>query len=124
MWWVLAEQLPEAGTMTGVGGLLVGGGFALWYGWYVTTKTIPEQNRKHAEAMLAQSNEFKQDVTGLAKLFESRLERICEDYRADLKQMWAEAREDRKLDRDARHEFFNRMTPIISHLESQMPCER
>ena len=40
----------SASWLTIVGGL-TSNGFAVWYAWYTTTKTIPEAQKAHAEAM-------------------------------------------------------------------------
>lgn len=40
------EQLPSWAQLAGG---IVSWGFAVWYAWYTTTKTIPEMNTKHNE---------------------------------------------------------------------------
>lgn len=56
----------------------------------------------------------------LAASVNERLDTMSKEYRDDIKQMWQEAREDRRLDREARHEMFTKFSPVISYIEAQL----
>ncbi len=45
-------------------------GFAVWFGWYVTTRMIPDMQREHRQAMLDLANEFREDVKSLGAQYE------------------------------------------------------
>lgn len=49
-------------------------GFAVWYAWYTTTKTIPGMNRQHSEAMIRAISEFRQEVREQRDLYTSQLQ--------------------------------------------------
>ncbi len=66
-----------------IGGGVISLGFAVWYAWYVTTRTIPDMNARHAETIQKLVEEFRQ---------EAREQR--EQHRADIAQFWAAHREE------------------------------
>ncbi len=66
-----------------IGGGVVSLGFAVWYAWYVTTRTIPDMNTRHAETIQKLVEDFRQ---------EAREQR--EQHRADIGQFWAAHREE------------------------------
>lgn len=56
----------------------------------------------------------------LAEAVNGRLETMNAQYREDVLRMWNEAREDRRQDRDARHEMFTKFSPVLSYIENQL----
>lgn len=46
--------LNAAGGLTSLG-------FAVWYAWFVTTKTIPERDKVHAETIKTMTEEFRDE---------------------------------------------------------------
>lgn len=53
--WLIGQAVPEAPktanewvAITSVLGSL---GFSIWFGWYTTTKTIPDMRKEHTDAM-------------------------------------------------------------------------
>lgn len=55
----VAEDIPG---WAGVVGTLTGGGFAVWYAWHTTTRTIPEQIKTHAATVEKLVNEFRTET--------------------------------------------------------------
>lgn len=53
-------------------------GFAVWYAWYTTTKTMPEKDAKHAETVAMLVKEFREETTEQRKLHEANIERMLE----------------------------------------------
>ena len=68
-----------------IGGGVISLGFAVWYAWYVTTRTIPDMNARHGETIQNLVEEFRQ---------EAREQR--EQHRTDIAQFWAAHREESK----------------------------
>ena len=66
-----------------ISGGVISLGFAVWYAWYVTTRTIPDMNTRHAETIQKLVDDFRQ---------KSREQR--ELHRTDIAQFWAAHREE------------------------------
>lgn len=62
---VLLGQVDQATASThwlNAGGGLVSLGFAVWYAWWVTTKTIPERDKVHSETIASLVKEFRDEA--------------------------------------------------------------
>ena len=90
---LLAESTSTSLSDSGIVGALIGaaggGGFAIWYGWYTTTKTLPEQ----------------------AKVFSTTIENLCKNHQEDLRTLWAEKRDESK---EMRLSIFNLTTELAT----------
>lgn len=53
---------PTTSNWLNAGGGLVSLGFAVWYAWWVTTKTIPERDKTHAETIAGLVKEFRDET--------------------------------------------------------------
>lgn len=100
MEWLLL--LAEAGSTSGyegaigaAAGLLGGGGFSLWYGWYITTKTLPEQAALHREERQADQQSYQESQTALVNKFDATVREQRSEHRADMQVWWAELKEER-----------------------------
>lgn len=91
---LLAADVPQI-SATGIGGIvtgLSGTGFAVWYAWHTTTKTIPDLNKQHADT-----------IKELTAAFAATVEKVQKD-----------AREETRIDR---HLYRNESN--VRHLEVQ-----
>lgn len=81
-----AETLPPGteGTIGAFIGLLGGGGFSLWYGWYMTAVAMP---RKDAETA--------KQVSEIVTKFDLSLREMKADHKAEMAVFWAEMKEER-----------------------------
>jgi len=72
--WLIAETNHEVianswmQVVAGISSL----GFAVWYAWYTTTRTIPEMNKQHSENMQAAIIQFREESKEQRELFERR----------------------------------------------------
>ena len=55
-------------------------GFAVWYGWYVTTKTIPKITDKHDERIATLVQDFREEKEADRLAFKEALERVACKY--------------------------------------------
>lgn len=67
---------PNASNWLNAGGGLVSLGFAVWYAWWVTTKTIPERDKVHAETVQALVQEFRQEAKEQRQLHTAAVDKI------------------------------------------------
>lgn len=72
-----SHTLPEsAPTWLNAGGGLVSLGFAVWYAWWVTTKTIPERDKVHAETIDGLVKEFRAEAKEQRQVHSQAVEKI------------------------------------------------
>lgn len=71
------ESLPEAtpNWLNACGGI-VSLGFAVWYAWWVTTKTIPERDKVHAETIQSLVQEFRTEAKEQRQLHTAAVDKI------------------------------------------------
>lgn len=62
-------------------GALAGGGFSLWYGWYVTTTTLPKIVAEFREEANADRTMFQTQIQAEREMFRAEITA----YRADLR---------------------------------------
>lgn len=61
--------LNAAGGLTSLG-------FAVWYAWWVTTKTIPERDKIHAETINSIVKEFREESKEQRQLHTAAVDKI------------------------------------------------
>lgn len=65
----IPNWLNAAGGLTSLG-------FAVWYAWFVTTKTIPERDRVHAETIGNLVQEFRLEAKEQRQLHTAAVDKI------------------------------------------------
>lgn len=83
----LADASMPPGTEGTIGafiGLLGGGGFSLWYGWYMTAVAMPRKEAENAKNM----NE-------IVTKFDASLREIKAEHKEEIATFWAEMKEER-----------------------------
>lgn len=153
-----ASDIPDG--IVGPAGFMLGGCFAIWHSWYMTTRVMPEearQNREqlakfndaHLAAAAAKDETHRMVVESLVTSFNAatdrlitsfdsnaaqaflRADKLWESHRTDLAKFWDEARaervrtetlirEDRLLDREARHALANKLNVVVGYVEQQL----
>jgi hypothetical protein len=69
--------IPEsAPSWLNAGGGLVSLGFAVWYAWWVTTKTIPERDKVHAETITGLVKEFRDEAKEQRQIHSAAVDKI------------------------------------------------
>ena len=58
------------------GGGLISLGFAVWYSWWVTTKTIPERDKIHADTISGLVQEFRAESKEQRQIHTTAIEKI------------------------------------------------
>lgn len=77
-------SVPTDGTIGALIGTMAGGGFSLWYGWFTTTKTLPQKDAEH-----------RTSIREIVDKFDESLTQLREQHREDLQAFWAELKEER-----------------------------
>ena len=67
------ESLTGDSSIAAVIGALSGGGFALWYGWYMTTTTLPRVVKEFRDEADADRNFFRDQAEADRKFFREEL---------------------------------------------------
>lgn len=96
----------DISTATSVVGIISGVGFAVWWGWYTTTKTLPLMQKIHQATINVLLSEFRQELKE-TRIFHSQ----------EMQVFWAEHKEASKARRDAEQhimESVNRLADSIS----------
>lgn len=71
------ETLPDnAPNWLNAAGGLTSLGFAVWYAWWVTTKTIPERDKIHAETVKVLVDEFRAESKEQRQLHTAAVDKI------------------------------------------------
>lgn len=80
---ILAQQqlAPDLGSWGQVASTIVSTGFAVWYAWHVTTKTLPEKDKLHKEAIDAVVSEFREESHESRETFKQALSDIRTGFR-------------------------------------------
>lgn len=73
----IGQWLDKAGGITSLG-------FAVWYAWYVTTKTIPEMSRRHAENVDNVVKEHREVVDSIIDSYRKESAETRNAYHAEL----------------------------------------
>lgn len=68
-------EVPDAPNWLNTLGGLTSLGFAVWYAWYVTTRTIPERDKTHAETISGLVSEFREEQKETRAANEKTMER-------------------------------------------------
>lgn len=89
----LPDWLKVSGVLFGVAG---GPVFAVWYAWYMTTRVIPEKERRHDEQLKNIVGEHKEVLTTVHRTHADHVTLLNANYNASLNAMWAQKREDDK----------------------------
>lgn len=76
-----AGAVPDLGSWGQVASTIVSTGFAVWYAWHVTTKTLPEKDRLHQEAVKSIVDEFHRDAAEARDTFKQALTDIRTSFR-------------------------------------------
>lgn len=71
-----ADQAGTTSNWLNAGGGIVSLGFAVWYAWWVTTKTIPERDKTHAETISGLVKEFRDETKEQRQLHVAAVEKI------------------------------------------------
>lgn len=102
MWFLFL--LAESSTgLNDIGNVLLGtaggGAFSIWYGWYMTTKTIPDLQATAREDAKTQSAAHRADVKGIVDKFDATLKEQRDEHRKEMDVFWAELKEEREARR-------------------------
>lgn len=79
LWTILADDVaPKISDWIHTGGPIMSWGFAIWYAWYTTTKTIPDQNKQHAQTIQRLVDEFRNEAKEQRELERQRFQQMAE----------------------------------------------
>lgn len=79
----------DVSTITGdssigaIVGALAGGGFSLWYGWYVTTNTIPRIVKESRDQSDAERTMFREEMAEYRRMKEEQLKSFREELKSE-----------------------------------------
>lgn len=64
-----AANVLDASTLAPTLSSICSVGFAVWHSWYMTTKTIPDQQKEHREHVKSLVEEFRQESKELRETY-------------------------------------------------------
>lgn len=97
--WLFLSQVQIPTSLDGVTSI-TSIGFAVWYGWYITTRAIPRIADKADERADAQSKRYDQQLATVATKHESQIARMEDAHTKQLESMAAAFRDSLKETRD------------------------
>ena len=98
---LLIPLLADASLPSDVGGWVAGlgaitsTGFAVWFGYYTTTKTIPDLTASHQVQVEKMAASHQSQMDEIVDKFDAALQKNREEHRNDLQTFWSELKEER-----------------------------
>lgn len=78
--WLVAQVIPAAPESTGdwaaIVSVLGSLGFSIWFGWYTTTKTLPDMRREHVDSLKDMTATFAAELREERQHNASQIDRL------------------------------------------------
>lgn len=110
----VAKDTTPWGAIGAAVGAMGGGGFSIWYGWYMTVRVLPERDKRFAEIVSARDAMFAAALEKRDEKLDAIILRLVEENRAERDIFRGEL----KAERESREQMTARFSAEVDRLLS------